>query len=181
MSQCSNRSLRRYRRDQNAMQSPAAYTPGTDVRSCSSTATPLSSTTPEPSSQPTSGRTPTAVTISSAASQPPPASARPPGPIDSPGQGAGRGPGGQPQPVEAVPPAIGTQYASAQVTGLEAGRGLAEPQLRSERVQVVPQRGVGQLAGHQPLGERRPVVRRPLLCADEGHRAPIPAGPALLL
>src|SRR5260221_689081 len=67
------------------MQSPAANTPGADVRSCSSTATPLSSATPEPSSQPTSGRTPTAVTISSAASQPPPLSARPPGSTDSTG------------------------------------------------------------------------------------------------
>ena len=84
-SQCSNRSLRRYRSDQNAAASPAANTPGTEARSCSSAATPLSSAIPEPSSQPTAGRTPTAVTTSSAASQPPPARARPPGCTDSTG------------------------------------------------------------------------------------------------
>ena len=47
------------------MQSPTANTPGSEVRSCSSAATPLSIAMPDPSSQPTSGRTPTAVTTSS--------------------------------------------------------------------------------------------------------------------
>src|SRR5580693_824344 len=82
-SQCSNRSLRWYRSDQNAMQSPTANTPGSEVRSCSSAATPLSIAMPDPSSQPTSGRTPTAVTTSSAGSHPPPASASPPGSTDA--------------------------------------------------------------------------------------------------
>src|SRR5262249_18362286 len=63
----------------------AAKTPGTEARSPSSTATPLSSSTPDPASQPTAGRTPTAVTTSSAASQPPPGNAMPPCSTDSTG------------------------------------------------------------------------------------------------
>src|SRR6266545_3729020 len=78
LSQCSTRSRRRYLRDQNAAQSPTAKTPGSDERSPSSTATPLSSLRPEPSSHATAGRTPTAVTTSSASTRPPPARMSPP-------------------------------------------------------------------------------------------------------
>src|ERR1700734_1034052 len=83
MSQCSNRSRRPYRTDQNDAQSPAANTPGADDRRPASTATPFSSSRPEPASQPTAGRTPTAVTTSSAGIQSPPRRARPPSSTDS--------------------------------------------------------------------------------------------------
>src|ERR1700759_5387566 len=83
MSQCSKRSRRPYRRDQNDAQSPAANTPGADARRLGSTATPLSRSRPEPASQPTAGRTPTAVTTSSASIQSPPDSASPPSSTDS--------------------------------------------------------------------------------------------------
>src|SRR5260221_131506 len=102
------------------MQSPAANTPGADVRSCSSTATPLSSATPEPSSQPTSGRTPTAVTISSAASQPPPLSARPPGSTDSTGW-----PGRSSTPAAAYHGAVSAPIPAP--TAAASGAGAASP------------------------------------------------------
>src|SRR5580658_5329098 len=82
-SQCSKRSLRWYRSDQNDAQSPAAKTPGIEVRRRASTATPLSSSTADPASQDTAGRTPTAVTTTSAATHSLPATAMPPSSMDS--------------------------------------------------------------------------------------------------
>src|SRR5271165_1791085 len=83
ISQCSNRSCRWYRPDQNDAQSPTAYTPVRELLSCASTTTPLSILIPESVSQATSGLTPTAVTTTSADSQPPSASAIPPSSIEA--------------------------------------------------------------------------------------------------
>src|SRR5256884_5952849 len=122
-SQCSTRSRRSYRTDTKAAQSPAAYTPGTDARSRSSTATPFSSFTGELASQPTCGLTPMATTVTSAGSHSPPGSTSPSGLTESTGWPSRRStPASAYQGTVADPtscptaPAIGDVAASTTVT-----------------------------------------------------------------
>src|SRR5262249_52601494 len=78
VSQCSTLIRLPNRRDQNAAQSPAAKTPGTEARSPSSTPTPLPSSPPDPPRQPPPRPTPTPLPPAPAARRPPRAGGAPP-------------------------------------------------------------------------------------------------------
>ena len=92
-----------------------------------------------------------------------------------PGSGTGTAPVASTRRVERVLAASGAQHAVGN-----AGSRLAKPHVDAERRQVVPQRGVVHRAGQSALGQRRPVIRRPVLGADQRDRAAVAPGPQLL-
>ncbi len=72
-------------------------------------------------------------------------------------------------------PGIGQDHSVAELLGP-----LAEPEVGAERVELSPQRGVVDLALHELLRQRRPVVRRPDLGPDQGDRTLVAERPQLL-
>jgi len=85
------------------------------------------------------------------------------------------GPGGRHQGTERVFGLVRAKHAVAK-----AGSRLTQPQVHAERGRVGPQRSVVDLARHELLGQRGAVVGRPVLRANHGDAALIPARPQFL-